>query len=142
MLMKAYMPSLNPGWCFVATVSRCPSCLLASLCTCRYTRADGIAMLILKRSSLTTIPRWTAKEPYAQIVNIGTNNDGHTKEGITFPSATAQGALARQVVHLLLLHQPNTPSVKLHLKPHQALCLTSLHLPAWDSSKSQSSYLW
>lgn len=37
------------------------------------------------------------REPYAQVVNIGTNNDGHTKEGITFPSAEAQGQLARQV---------------------------------------------
>ena len=64
---------------------------------CRYTRADGIAILILRRSGLAS-PRWSVREPYAQVVNIGTNNDGHTKEGITFPSAEAQGQLARQVI--------------------------------------------
>jgi len=63
----------------------------------RYTRADGIAMLVLRRSDVTTAPRWAARDPYARVVNIGTNNDGHTKEGITFPSSDAQGQLARQV---------------------------------------------
>ena len=67
----------------------------ALLC-CSYTRADGIAMLILRRSDVMSTPRWAAREPYAQVVNIGTNNDGHTKEGITFPSSHAQGSLARQ----------------------------------------------
>lgn len=68
----------------------------------RYTRADGIAMLVLRRSDITCTPRWSVREPYAQVINIGTNNDGHTKEGITFPSADAQGELARQVCHSLL----------------------------------------
>lgn len=47
------------------------------------------------------------REPYAQVVNIGTNNDGHTKEGITFPSAEAQGQLARQVAFQNKLLQSN-----------------------------------
>ena len=68
----------------------------SALLCCRYTRADGIAMLILRRSDVMSTPRWAAREPYAQVVNIGTNNDGHTKEGITFPSSHAQGSLARQ----------------------------------------------
>ncbi len=54
-------------------------------------------MLVLRRSDVAATPRWAARDPYARVVNIGTNNDGHTKEGITFPSSDAQGQLARQV---------------------------------------------
>ena len=64
---------------------------------CRYTRSDGIVAIVLKRSDVIAPSCWAMRQPYAQILNIGTNNDGHTKEGITFPSAEAQGTLARQV---------------------------------------------
>ena len=68
----------------------------------RYTRADGIAVIILMRSDVADAPRWGLRTPYGRVLNIGTNNDGYTKEGITFPSSEAQGALARLV--LLLTH--------------------------------------
>ena len=70
----------------------------------RYTRADGIAVVILMRSNVANVPRWAPRTPYGRILNIGTNNDGYTKEGITFPSSEAQGTLARLV--LLLTHVP------------------------------------
>ena len=40
---------------------------------------------------------WAARPPYAAVLGAGTNNDGHTREGITFPSAAAQAALAAGV---------------------------------------------
>ena len=41
---------------------------------------------------------WTVpREPYAQIVGIGANNDGFTEKGVTFPSSVAQAELAIQV---------------------------------------------
>ena len=37
------------------------------------------------------------RSPYAQIVGIGTNNDGFTDKGITFPSGEAQRELGTSV---------------------------------------------
>ena len=37
------------------------------------------------------------REPYAQIVGIGANNDGFTDKGVTFPSSVAQAELAIKV---------------------------------------------
>ena len=52
---------------------------------------------MLKRSDLKDVPRWAAVSPYCTILNCGVNNDGFTKEGITFPSKNAQLALEKQV---------------------------------------------
>lgn len=57
----------------------------------------GLQVLILCRSGLDFAPCWTAKGPIAAIRGIATNNDGYTKESITFPSSVAQTKLARQV---------------------------------------------
>ena len=37
------------------------------------------------------------REPYAKILGIGTNNDGYTDKGITFPSGEAQRELGTSV---------------------------------------------
>ena len=64
---------------------------------CRYVRSEGIAAIVLKRSDLVDVPRWAAVSPYCTVLNCGINNDGFTKEGITFPSKNAQLALEQQV---------------------------------------------
>ena len=85
-------------------------------------------MLVLRRSDVITSPRWAARDPYARVVNIGTNNDGHTKEGITFPSSDAQGQLARQVhqksLLLRLLSRESAP--KLPLESHSNVSLKQM----------------
>ena len=48
--------------------------------------------------------RGAARAPYARVLACATNNDGHTKEGITFPSGPAQRALAQEVSHACLGH--------------------------------------
>jgi acyl transferase domain-containing protein len=63
----------------------------------RYVRSEGVAAIVLKRSDLIDTPRWANVSPYCTIKNIGINNDGFTKEGITFPSKHAQLALEQQV---------------------------------------------
>lgn len=63
---------------------------------CRYVRSEGIAAVVLKRSDLLDVPRWAAVNPYCTVLNCGINNDGFTKEGITFPSKNAQLALEKQ----------------------------------------------
>ena len=40
---------------------------------------------------------YACRSPYAQIVGIGTNNDGFTDKGITFPSGEAQRELGTSV---------------------------------------------
>ncbi len=64
-----------------------------------YARSDGIAIVVLRKASLPAgdIGRWAARPPYARVLACATNNDGHTKEGITFPSGPAQKALAQEV---------------------------------------------
>ena len=63
-----------------------------------YARADGIAIVVLRKAGLKEqIGTWAARHPYAQVLACATNNDGHTKEGITFPSGPAQKALAQEV---------------------------------------------
>ncbi len=69
-----------------------------------YARADGIAIVVLRKAGLKQqIGTWAARQPYAQVLACATNNDGHTKEGITFPSGPAQKALAQEV-HSCLPH--------------------------------------
>ena len=63
-----------------------------------YARADGIAIVVLRKAGLKEqIGTWAARHPYGQVLACATNNDGHTKEGITFPSGPAQKALAQEV---------------------------------------------
>ena len=73
-----------------------------------YARAEGVAIVVLRRccaSTLTLSPTasptseatWAPRRPYARVLAAGVNNDGHTREGITYPSAVAQRALARRV---------------------------------------------
>ena len=73
-----------------------------------YARAEGVAVVVLRRCCAgAPIPgptndpmpgaTWAARRPYARVLGAGVNNDGHTREGITFPSAAAQRALARRV---------------------------------------------
>ncbi|EIE23140.1 hypothetical protein COCSUDRAFT_47508 [Coccomyxa subellipsoidea C-169] len=62
-----------------------------------YARSDGIAIVVLRRTGLSDIPVWASRHPYARVLACATNNDGHTKEGITFPSGPAQKALAQEV---------------------------------------------
>ena len=59
--------------------------------------------MVLRRTGLNDIPAWASRHPYARVLACATNNDGHTKEGITFPSGPAQKALAQEV--LPLAHQ-------------------------------------
>ena len=79
-------------------------------CAGRYVRSEGIAAIVLKRSDLKDVPRWAAVSPYCTILNCGVNNDGFTKEGITFPSKNAQLALEKQVNPALLVACPSLPA--------------------------------
>ena len=65
-----------------------------------YARAEGVASVILRRSDVFDTPTVIPREPYARVLGIGTNNDGHTEQGITFPSGAAQQELGTAVSHL------------------------------------------
>ena len=94
---------------------------LTALQTRRYVRSEGIAAIVLQRSGMTDVPRWAAVTPYCTIKNIGINNDGFTKEGITFPSKNAQLALEKQVrpsPAFPSLSYPRSPPI--FLPPHMA----------------------
>jgi hypothetical protein len=65
-----------------------------------YARAEGVASVILRRSDVFDTPTVLPREPYARVLGIGTNNDGHTEQGITFPSGPAQCELGTAVSHL------------------------------------------
>lgn len=62
-----------------------------------YARAEGVASIILRRSDVFDTPVVIPREPYARVLGIGTNNDGHTEQGITFPSGPAQQELGTAV---------------------------------------------
>ena len=62
-----------------------------------YARAEGVAAIILRRSDVFDTPVVIPREPYARLMGIGTNNDGHTEQGITFPSGPAQQELGTAV---------------------------------------------
>lgn len=62
-----------------------------------YARAEGVASIILRRSDVFDTPTVVPREPYARVLGIGTNNDGHTEQGITFPSGPAQQELGTAV---------------------------------------------
>ena len=57
--------------------------------------------MVLRRTGLNDISAWAPRHPYAHVLACGTNNDGHTKEGITFPSGPAQKALAQEVLSFI-----------------------------------------
>ncbi|KAK9916399.1 hypothetical protein WJX75_002178 [Coccomyxa subellipsoidea] len=61
-----------------------------------YARADGIVAIVLARPGIT-LPQFAPVPPRGDILAIATNNDGRTKEGVTFPSGPAQRALAEVV---------------------------------------------
>ncbi len=57
-------------------------------------------MVVLRRGDLgaqAAAGCWSPRRPYARVLACATNNDGHTKEGVTFPSGPAQRALAQEV---------------------------------------------
>lgn len=62
-----------------------------------YARAEGVACVILKRSDVQDVPWIVPHDPYCTIMAIGTNNDGYTPQGITFPSGESQYELGMQV---------------------------------------------
>ena len=63
-----------------------------------YARAEGVATIILRRADVAPATPWVLKRaPAATIVGMGTNNDGHTEQGITFPSGPAQQELGKAV---------------------------------------------
>jgi len=63
-----------------------------------YARAEGVASVILRRADVAPATPWVLKRaPAATIVGMGTNNDGHTEQGITFPSGPAQQELGAAV---------------------------------------------
>ena len=63
-----------------------------------YARAEGVAAVILRRSDAAAVTPWVLKRaPAATIMGMGTNNDGHTEKGITFPSGAAQRELGTAV---------------------------------------------
>lgn len=65
-----------------------------------YARADGMAVMVLCRAGLSReAVSWTLRSPLATILATGTMQDGHTPEGINFPSGAAQRDLAGQVRH-------------------------------------------
>ncbi len=55
-----------------------------------YARSEGVGVLVLTKESL-------ALHPYAKILACGVNQDGWTKEGITFPNGESQFQLYRAV---------------------------------------------
>ena len=61
-----------------------------------YARADGIVAIVLARPGVRP-PRFARRPPRATVLACATNNDGRTKEGVTFPSGPAQRALAEAV---------------------------------------------
>ncbi|EIE19938.1 hypothetical protein COCSUDRAFT_44339 [Coccomyxa subellipsoidea C-169] len=61
-----------------------------------YARADGIVAIVIARPGIT-LPQFAPVPPRGDILAIATNNDGRTKEGVTFPSGPAQRALAEVV---------------------------------------------
>ena len=105
----------------------------------RYVRSEGVAAIVLRRSGLADTPRWADVSPYCTIRNIGINNDGFTKEGITFPSRHAQLALEQQVCPYCPLPTPlpnqqaartSSCCMEPHLEPipparHLSTCLIS-----------------
>ena len=66
-----------------------------------YARAEGVAAMILRRSDAAAMTPWVLRRaPAATIMGMGTNNDGHTEKGITFPSGAAQRELGTAVCSL------------------------------------------
>ena len=62
-----------------------------------YARAEGVAVVVLRRGDVVGTPWLHRRGPYARILGIGTNNDGFTEKGITFPSGPAQSELGIMV---------------------------------------------
>ena len=88
------------GWLIAASLFPVPqgACKSFDAAANGYARSDGIAIVVLRKAGLgAEIGTWAARAPYARVLACATNNDGHTKEGITFPSGPAQRALAQEV---------------------------------------------
>ena len=87
-----------------------------------YARAEGVATVILRRADVEDTPWVNMREPYARILGIGTNNDGHTEQGITFPSGPAQRELGLKVC---------LATTSFHRHPRHASRVTHKHESGW-----------
>ncbi len=84
-----------------------------------YARAEGVASVILRRADVAPATPWVLKRaPAATIVGMGTNNDGHTEQGITFPSGPAQQELGAAVRARAPLAAPRDPRAPRARAPH------------------------
>ena len=112
-----HLSSSHTSWIYCSLQQQRPTLVLESLGTlagrmlspegaCKsfdasgngYARAEGVAAIILRRSDVAAATPWVLKRaPAATIVGMGTNNDGHTEQGITFPSGPAQRELGTAV---------------------------------------------
>lgn len=104
----------------------CPATLLSC-----YLEADNLIcgvwfmqVVVLRRPGVHDIPAWTLKPPVATILGIGTNNDGYTKESITFPSSDAQTELARKASCCFLARSQLMISVDLTSIPDKSFDLS------------------
>ncbi|CAK0731645.1 hypothetical protein CVIRNUC_000023 [Coccomyxa viridis] len=79
-----------------------------------YARAEGIAVVVLRRSDVAGTPWLHMREPYAKILGIGTNNDGYTDKGITFPSGEAQRELGTSVCNANKISRSDITYVEAH----------------------------
>ena len=91
-----------------------------------YARAEGVAAVILRRSDVFDTPVVIPREPYARVLGIGTNNDGHTEQGITFPSGPAQQELGTAVRVPSLEQPPKAGCLDTHCPALPALLVASL----------------
>jgi hypothetical protein len=68
-------------------------------------RAEGVAVVILKRLDVRGTPWLHHRSPYARLLGIATNSDGAEAQGGAFPAGSAMSALASMV-------RPRTPHYK------------------------------
>ncbi len=94
-----------------------------------YARAEGVAVVVLKRAGLAGVPWAAPREPYAQIVGCDTNNDGFTEKGITFPSGDAQSELGTKA-RAPAMHMARMPAYAHARYGMQAPCQCDQREPA------------
>ncbi|MEJ2611175.1 MAG: SDR family NAD(P)-dependent oxidoreductase [Candidatus Thiodiazotropha sp.] len=85
-----FHPSVSLGFASLKMLSKDGKCRSFDHQANGYVRADGVVVLVLCKPSLTRRQR-------AQIIGSGVNSDGHTDQGITFPSSQVQQALLTAV---------------------------------------------